>query len=376
MDTSTRYEFKLKVGNEKEADKCVKIFLNSMEVKTLDFVSLMERILERVPSLRGKEVSLKYLDDREDWIDLPVQDLDSFIDMIETARASTRENLKVIQLKVNELAITPQHGAKHCVSQKRSRNSPSPSPKSTVSLHLAKKPKSLSTAKCLEFDNVTGTANKQYRYPTDKFFEKLSKEKQDVEQAVAKKERELCELQNSCKPLATATLGNKKPALCSACHSAGHNKAICSFPPCSSATLCKEIKRHPEEEKYIRQLQSELKALKGKSQKLEDDIISKKQSYTSALNTFAAKVQANLINSNPDKYLRKTVAGDYVPNWLVVNTDIRKLEKICKGKIPDISEIQNLITKYDAGFYVIREASRDSRSESTRHEHVNPVVKL
>ena len=123
MDTSTRYEFKLKVGNEKEADKCVKIFLNSMEVKTLDFVSLMERILERVPSLRGKEVSLKYLDDREDWIDLPVQDLDSFIDMIETARASTRENLKVIQLKVNELAITPQHGAKHCVSQKRSRNS-------------------------------------------------------------------------------------------------------------------------------------------------------------------------------------------------------------------------------------------------------------
>jgi len=59
----TRYEFKLKVGKGKEADKCVKIFLNSLEVTTLDIVSLMERILERVPSLRGREVSLKYLDD-------------------------------------------------------------------------------------------------------------------------------------------------------------------------------------------------------------------------------------------------------------------------------------------------------------------------
>ena len=60
----------------------------------------------------------------------------------------------------------------------------------------------------LNFDNITCTANKQYRSPTEKFFEKLSKEKQDVEQEVVKKQHELSE--NGWKPLTTATLGNKK----------------------------------------------------------------------------------------------------------------------------------------------------------------------
>ena len=86
-----RYEFKVKGPKE----KCVKIFLSAEEVKTLDLESLMERILTRYSSLRGKEVSLKY-SDTNDWIELPADDLDSFIDMIETAKDSARENFKVI----------------------------------------------------------------------------------------------------------------------------------------------------------------------------------------------------------------------------------------------------------------------------------------
>lgn len=112
-------------------------------------------------------------------------------------------------------------------------------------------------------DNAADTADKQYRSPTDKFFQKLSKEKQDVRQAVAKKQSELSELQNSCKPLATTTLGNKKPV--QFVTQQDMIKLFANFC-CLSVTLCKEIKRHPEEEKCIRQLQSELKALKGKSQ--------------------------------------------------------------------------------------------------------------
>jgi hypothetical protein len=215
------------------------MFLNSIEIKTLDFASLMQRILERFPSIYCKEIALRYLDDSEDWIDLPNEDIDSFIDTIETARDSTRLNLKVIQLKVNLLSLTPQDGAKtYSASQKRSRISPSPSPKSPGTSHVAKRPKSLLSAKCIKFDDAADTACKKYISPTDKFFEKLLKEKQNVEQTVLKKQRELSELENSCKPLVNAT-GSKMPALCSVYHSAGHNKSICSFPPCSSATLCK-----------------------------------------------------------------------------------------------------------------------------------------
>ena len=63
---------------------------------------------------------MKYAD-TNDWIELPVDDLDSFIDMIQTAKDSARENLKTIELKVCELARTPQQTA-----QKRLRSSPSP----------------------------------------------------------------------------------------------------------------------------------------------------------------------------------------------------------------------------------------------------------
>ena len=53
----------------------------------LDLESLMLRILTRFPSLSRKELNLKYAD-TNDWIDLPADDLDLFIDMIE------RENLR------------------------------------------------------------------------------------------------------------------------------------------------------------------------------------------------------------------------------------------------------------------------------------------
>ena len=114
---------------------------------------------------------------------------------------------------------------------------------------------------------------------------------------------------------------------------------LCSFAPCSSATTCKEIKRHPQEEQYFKKVRSVLKASKTKLKQLELDIMLKKDSYSASLNTFAAKVQANLINSDPQKSLRTTTTGERVPQWLLINTVIRKLERICNGKVPDTSEI-------------------------------------
>ena len=87
-----------------------------------------------------------------------------------------------------------------------------------------------------------------------------------------------------------------------------------NFAPCSSATctICKEIKRHPEEEKYFKNVQSELKDVKTKVKQLELDIMLMKDSYSTSFNTFAAKVQAHLINSDPQKYPRTTTTGERV----------------------------------------------------------------
>ena len=160
--------------------------------------------------------------------------------------------------------------------------------------------------------------------PTVNFVEKLSKEKQDVDESVAMTLRGWCKVQKSCLPLDKATNGSKKSALCSVCHLADLNKANCSFPPCSFYIMQTKQKHPVKYTKYIKKLQSELKALKGKSKQLEKDTMLKKQSFSSSLNMAAAKVQTKLINSNADKYLRKT-QQETVLNGLIVNYYLRIL---------------------------------------------------
>ena len=99
-----------------------------------------------------------------------------------------------------------------------------------------------------------------------------------------------------------------------------------------------------------------------------------KDSYSASFNTFAAKVQTHLhvINSDPQKYPRTTTTGESVPQWLLVNTDIRKLERTCNGKVPDMSEIQKLICEYDKSFTI---TSRE-KALKLKQTPVNPVKRL
>lgn len=95
--------------------------------------------------------------------------------------------------------------------------------------------------------------------------------------------------------------------------------------------------------------------------------------YTSMQGAFSSTVQADLINSKPEKYLRKTMDGGQAPNWLLVNSDIRKLEKVCKGKIPSKEHIQRLLTAFDERCFT----PKSSISESEANKHcINPAVKL
>ena len=98
--------------------------------------------------------------------------------------------------------------------------------------------------------------------------------------------------------------------------------------------------------------------------------------YEASQNTFASQVQADLINSNQEKYLRKTLTGQYVPNCLVVNADIRKLEKICCSKVPFKSAIPNLIKQFDKGYAVLLNKTDDQSSSATSTSSVNSVKAL
>ena len=119
------------------------------------------------------------------------------------------------------------------------------------------------------------TDDVEYESVTQKIFKKLEQQKHDVEQTVTSKQHEVFELESRFKPV----LGSSRTPLCSNCRTSGHNKTMCSFAPGPSATICKEIKRHPAEEKYFKARQSELKAVKTKLKQLQEDLISQKELF-------------------------------------------------------------------------------------------------
>ena len=212
----------------------------------------MSRTLTRFPSLHGKELSLKYADTLNYWIELSADDVDSFVDMIETAKDSARGNLITIELKVCELAQTLQQ-----TELKRLPSSPSPNyERMSGSVHVAKN----QPARRLDEEFTCSlneiTEDVEYESSTQKIFKKLEQQKHDVKQTLTSKQHEVFELESRFKP----ALGSSRKLLCSNCHTSGHNKTTCSFAPCSSSTICKEIKRYPAEEKYFKARQSELKA--------------------------------------------------------------------------------------------------------------------
>ena len=110
----------------------------------------------------------------------------------------------------------------------------------------------------------------QYETPTQKFFNKLESDKKQQQEIALKKENELSEIEMSFKGL----VANTKP-LCSNCHTSGHNKTMCSFSACLSTTICKDIKKHSNEERYHKSLQAELKTTKTKFKKLDEDFASR-----------------------------------------------------------------------------------------------------
>ena len=128
----------------------------------------MSRILTRFPSLYGKELSLKYTDTLNDWIELSADDLDSFVDMIETAKDSARGNL--ITIEVCELAQTLQQ-----TEQKRLPSSPSRNyERMSGSVHVAKNQPARRLDEEFTCSLNETTEDVEYESSTQKIFKNLS----------------------------------------------------------------------------------------------------------------------------------------------------------------------------------------------------------
>ena len=256
-----RYEFKVEYGCSTNKEKWTKFYVQEKEMNSFTIGDLDVRLRQKCGFPCAK---IRYQDRALDWIDLNHDDIDSFIDMIETAS------------------------------------------------------------------------------------------------------KELLQLERSYGDAADAISAQAQSALCTKCHNSRHNRTQCIFVTCVSATVCGDIKRHPDKNNYLKDKREELKKEKANVTKIELDSKNKKETYKAVQNTFAAQVQTDIINSDPKQYLHSAQDDYCVPNWLLVKSDIRKLEHMCRGKIPPKSEIQSLLKNYND----ILAHSRDNKS------HGNPVRDL
>ena len=82
-----------------------------------------------------------------------------------------------------------------------------------------------------------------------------------------------------------------------------------------------------------------------KLKKTEDELANFFSSIKSSKRTFAQLIQSSLVNSKRDKYIYSNRAND----WLQLNIDAKKIEKIFEGKVPGPNtDLKALIAPHDA----------------------------
>lgn len=102
---------------------------------------------------------------------------------------------------------------------------------------------------------------------------------------------------------------------------------------------CNLLDKHPEEKKEMASIKRQLKSEEKKLEQLEEELAAKAATASSVQNRFSYKMRASLIESCPEKYLSTTTDGRTVENWHAINRDSKRLEKICRGKVPESSDV-------------------------------------
>ena len=143
---------------------------------------------------------------------------------------------------------------------------------------------------------------------------------------------------------ATSTGSSRKP-VCGNCHMEGHNRLNCEFGQCLSVEYCNLLDKHPDEKKEMASIKRQLKSEEKKLEQLEEELTAKAATASSVQNRFSYKMRASLIDSCPEKYLSTTTDGRTVENWHAINRDSKRLEKICRGKVPESSDLRHLLSE-------------------------------
>ena len=135
---------------------------------------------------------------------------------------------------------------------------------------------------------------------------------------------------------------------CNKCHrKEGHNRLNCPYPTaCTSALFCGNIDKHPDDKQTVKQKTKQLSEERKSLQAMKEELKNREKSSASVAKRYTARVKETLIKSNPEKYLR-SVNGNQIEDWRLLNKDSKILEKEFKGNIPTAEEARETIKEIE-----------------------------
>ena len=143
----------------------------------------------------------------------------------------------------------------------------------------------------------------------------------------------------------------------------GHTRRNCDGEDCTFIMLCGVIEKHPNDKAERQKLSQQVTKCQTEVANLESDYNNKVKAYKAVEDSFARKIEADIVASDPERYI---VNG--VKNWVLLNKHVALLQKKCNGKLPPRQGITRLL----------REAVEEHEMKSTSRmahnmEHcVNP----
>ncbi|KAK3737852.1 hypothetical protein QZH41_015777, partial [Actinostola sp. cb2023] len=164
-------------------------------------------------------------------------------------------------------------------------------------------------------------------------------------------------------------------SICGKCHlKIGHNRHVCDGEQCTSAMLCGIIDKHPDDKAKLRSLsQKKVEKSKAEITKLEIDYDNKLKAYKGVEDSFAKKIEQDIIYSDPDKYV---VRG--IKNWALLSKHVALLQNKCSGKLPPRNcdgKNSNLKFKMAAEYCCVPLCTSDKRKEKDLAFHHFPKDK-
>ena len=156
-------------------------------------------------------------------------------------------------------------------------------------------------------------------------------------------------------------------SICGKCHlKVGHTRRNCDGDDCTSVMQCGIIEKHPTDKAVRRNLSQQVTKCDTELANLRSDYNNKLKAYKVVEDSFARKIEADIVASDPDRYI---VNG--VKNWALLNKHTALLQKKCNGKLPPRNGITQLL----------REAVQEHEMKSSQRPHgrerfVNPKKRI